>query len=137
MTSRVSSAVQKLHSALIPLTLPKVPLLLNPISASYYHTARHAGFGKTLEALAREDGGEVAWENARGPIDELKMLLRENEGVFSLGREPGYGDFVFVAALTFMKRVDGEVFERVMKGDEEGGFAALYEGCARWLERDD
>lgn len=129
--------MQKLHIALHPLTLPKVPALLSPISAAYYHSARQAGFGKTLEALAHEDGGEVAWEKARGAIEELKVLLRGKEGIFFLGREPGYADFVFVAALRFMRGVDGGVFERVLGADESGEFAALYEACGEWLERDD
>ncbi|KAF1354813.1 hypothetical protein BDV97DRAFT_374790 [Delphinella strobiligena] len=135
-TARVAAAVQKLHVALHPLTLPKVPGLLNPISASYYREARRRGFGKSLEDLEREWGG-AAWENAQGAIEELRGLLEDDGGPFFLGREPGYADFVFVAALRFMERVYGEGFEGVLRGDESGGFGRLYEACAGWLERDD
>lgn len=46
-----------------------------------------------------------------------------------------YADFIFVAFLQFLKRLDESAFERFLGFDEAIG--KVYDASKEWLERDD
>lgn len=81
---------------------------------------------------------EKAWEGAEKGIKELSELLKlHSSGPYFLGEEVSYADFVVVAWLQFLQRIDkGGLFERFVTYDREG-FLGLFEACAQWLDRDD
>ena len=137
LTAKVQSAVTKVHKALVPLVMPLIATqLLNPRSAEYFSRTRAVRFGKPLTELAADEEADPrAWRDAEEGIAELKRLLALNEGVFFLGGEVAYVDFVFVAALKFWQRVDLGLFREVVGRDE--AFGRLWEACREWVGRDD
>lgn len=52
-----------------------------------------------------------------------------------LGSQASYADFVVVALLECLARVDRAGWERMQKFDTS--FGELHEACQEWLERDD
>ena len=76
---------------LVPVLLPGVPALLNPVSEEYFQRTRKDRFGMSLADLERERGGDKAWGEARGPLSDLGKVLggekKEEGGVFCEGKE--------------------------------------------------
>ncbi|KAL5429153.1 hypothetical protein PMIN04_000395 [Paraphaeosphaeria minitans] len=135
ITAQVRDLVTALSSPLRPFVIPKVPTILNPRSASYFLETREVRFGKPLSRVLAEDATRKCWEEAGKAATELGRLLRKDaSGPFFLGAKVSYADFIFVAFLKFLGRVDGEVLERVVGLDE--GFVRVYEACKEWSRRD-
>ena len=88
-----------------------------------------------LEQLGKERGGDEAFRGAVPALERLGELLGENGGPFFTGATPSYADFVVVGLLTFIERVAGQWFGRVLAVDER--LRILYEAAKPWLERDD
>lgn len=132
---QVRDLVISLSEPLRPFVIPKVPAILNPRSASYFLETREVRFGKPLSRVLAEDATERCWEEAGVAARGIAKLLRKDaSGPFFLGKKVSYADFIFVAYLRFLERVDGEVYERVVGLDE--GFKNVYEACKEWLEMD-
>ncbi|KAL7620776.1 hypothetical protein AAE478_009774 [Parahypoxylon ruwenzoriense] len=113
--------------------------VLNEASIPYFRSTREKAFGKTLEKLAEEDGGEASWNAARPYLEKVTALLKENgDGPFFEGKTVGYADFVWAGFLIFMRRIDEDVFQNVLKysGDSDAHLKLL-EGVRPWSERDD
>ena len=110
----------------------------------------------TTAELAKKEGGEEAWDAAKGGIKGMGELLKKNgEGPYFMGKTGeflwilidsekerlmrvvlvSYADFVFVGFLTFMKRIDEKVYEKLVEMEPE--FGRVYEACGEWLKRDD
>lgn len=116
--------------------IPKVPDLLNPVSATYFNEKRAKLFGMSLQELHRTKANEEGWKEVVEPAKVCAGLLKENEGgPYFLGMEVSYADFILVSLLHMMKRLDEGVFERYMKIDE--ALPRVYEACGEWLERED
>jgi glutathione S-transferase len=132
---KVRDLVASVSDSLRPFVIPKVPVILNPRSANYFVETREGRFGKPLSRVLTEDATETCWEEARVLAIEVAKLLRVHaSGPFFLGEKVSYADFILVAYLKFLERVDSEVYERFMRLDE--GFKHIYEACRRWLEVD-
>jgi glutathione S-transferase len=135
VNAQVRDLVASVSNPLRPFVIPKVPVILNPRSATYFLETRKKRFGKSLSRVLVEDATEICWEEAGVLAIEVAKLLRLHAGgPFFLGERVSYADFIFVAYLKFLERVDGEVYERFMGLDE--GFNHVYEACRKWLEMD-
>lgn len=134
---------------------------LSERSRAYFARTRKEVFGASLEELRDVKGGEVAWGEAgkEGGVlagmgafltrhkEDGELLLWRNcgvtfadgvnsaEGPFVLGSRVSYADFVVVALLECLKRVDRPGWERLMRFDPS--FKELHEACEEWLKRDD
>lgn len=64
--------------------MPRVPAICNEPSREYFVRKRAEQF-KPLPQMAREDGGEEAWESAIPAIKELEEVVTRNGGPFALG----------------------------------------------------
>lgn len=121
--------------------MPRIPrAILRPESVEYFQAARAARFGMPLDVLEAERGGAKAWEAARPGLDALEELakgeeFKDDSGPFVLGSEVCYADFVIVAVLEGFKRIEDDLFERIVEGRE--GLRGIWEGCERLLKRDD
>lgn len=70
------------------LLLPKVPRnLLNEASRGFFEDTRREKFGKSLEDLEEDEGGEKAWKGLTPHLHGVGDLLRANGGPFVLGKE--------------------------------------------------
>lgn len=144
---------------------PKIPRkLLNPPSKEYFERTRAVRFGMPLPQLEKELGGDGAWEGAEPAMKELGAILRAEGGPFVLGKtgkeflnmpvEPfrgqsivcvtmhlltvktvSYTDLVIVGALQFLRRIQEDIFQRVV--EIEPALKDVYEASNPWLERDD
>lgn len=121
--------------------LPQVPSMLNPTSSVYFEETRKVTFGASLKEVADMKGGDAAWETAAapgGPAEKLKDVLtkhRKDEGPFTLGSEPSYGDFIVASVFECVERCHAEDYKRLMALDPT--FPALHAACREWLEKDD
>ena len=87
---KIQQILPKCIAALRATFMPKIPdALLNPASAGFWISKREKAFGKTLAQLAKEDGGDDAWENATPMFKEIGDILRANGGPFVLGKTGG------------------------------------------------
>lgn len=133
---QVRDNIRQLMGPLIGYLLPKVPVvLLNPPSAEYFNRTREVSFGKPLPEVAKETATEQAWKDAEAPAKMFGDLLRKNGGPFFLGKTVSYADFIFVGFLQMAKRLDDEVFKRVLALDE--AFPKVFEASKKWLEKED
>ena len=120
---------------LLPIMLPMIPRkMLNSASVAYYEKARSKDLGMPLEQLEREKGGEDAWLQARPGIENLASLLKQTDGPYFMGNMVSYADFMIVAMLQSMKRLDESVFQRFVSHDEV--LVQLFQACEQWLQRD-
>jgi len=133
---QVQKLVYKVLRPLVPELLPLYPKhVLGEGSIEYWVRTRTADFGD-LDTLHREKGGEQLWEEAKVGLDEVAALLRQEEGggPFFLGKKPCYADFIWVGFVQFVRRASEEAFERVVVYEE---IKKQYDGCQKWMERDD
>lgn len=137
----VERLVAAAGAALGPVVYARVPVtILNEASLGYWYETRRRRLGVTVQELEETKGGEAAYAAAEPHLRGLTALLlrgkEEEGGPFFMGREVSYADFVWVALLAFLERVDGGVFAEVLRrtGDE-GVHRALLEACGAWLER--
>jgi len=132
----VQSLLSKLLEPLRGVWMPRVPKnMLNPVSKEYFERTRAERLGKTLEVFEKEEGGDEAWVEALPGAKALGEVLGREEGPYVLGKEVSYADFVLVAALHSLMRMDKALYERVVSLESKLG--TLYDGCKQWLERDD
>ncbi|KAF5013141.1 hypothetical protein FDECE_861 [Fusarium decemcellulare] len=108
--------------------------VLNTASAGYFWDTRKEVFGMSLDTLEAAQGGSQAWERSRPKFEKVAEALRETDGPFFLGTTVSFADFILVGFLHFLKRAAGdEEFRRVEEWPE---IVALYQACAKWLQRD-
>lgn len=91
----------------------------------------------SLEELAKSDPvGAVAWEKAEPGLKEVVAILHEHqEGPYVLGQTASYADLILAGSCVFAKKVNGEVFERLMGYDEV--LRGHWEACQEFLKRED
>lgn len=133
--------VMAVHAKMFPgfaaVLLPPVPrVVLGEASIPYFVETRAKSFGMSLDDLEKAKGGDVAWDEVRGVAEEMAALLKvHDDGPFYLGKKLTYADFITVAFLEFLKRLDGGFYQRWVAFDPV--FQTLYEACGEWLKRDD
>lgn len=135
---RVQSAVLTIHQGLAPMTITRVPdVLLNPSSADYFRETRKERFGMSLSELAKSDkSGEAAWGKAKPGIQEVISILHEHQqGPYVLGETASYADLILAGLWAFVKKVNGDAFERLLGYDEV--LNGHYEACRGFLRRED
>lgn len=130
-----------IHEIAFPLFAIYMPAVarnvLVPSTVPTFEASRAARFGMSLTELERSKGGDVAWENAKPGLDKLAVLLtgqKKDEGPFIQGDRVCYADFLLVAMFETLKRVDRDLFNKVVAYDKS--FSTLYEASAEWRERD-
>ncbi|KAI1761258.1 putative glutathione S-transferase [Hypoxylon sp. FL1150] len=137
---RVRESMAKASSPLTAIFKPNVcKLLLNEPSAVYFRRTRERDEGMTLEQLAAEKGGAVAWEAAKPHLHRITELLKENsEGPFFEGKTVGFVDFVWAGFLIFYSRFGESVWADLLdaSGDADVHLKFL-EAVKPWSERDD
>lgn len=69
---------------IVPHLIPKVPNLLNKVSADYFYLTREEQFGKPLDQVGRE-AKEEEWDEMKPLAKNIGDLLREKNGPFFLG----------------------------------------------------
>lgn len=134
-------AVQKLITGAIAkgftIVLPKVPDILEPRCAEFFHRTRKAMFGKPLSELGpKPEQLEKTWKPLRAELEVLASMLKGNKGKsgpFLEGEKAGYGDFLIVSFLAWFERADPKDWDKLVAiGD--GEFKRLYEACRPWLD---
>lgn len=136
VTIKIRDQISTLLGPVIMQFLPYVPNLLHERSQEYFYKSREAAFGKPLsevhkEAIANADDG---WKQAEAPLKEVAGLLKKHEGPFFLGASVSYADFIFVAMLHFVKRLDEQAFQRMVSFDP--AFSKVYEASRQWFAKD-
>lgn len=136
VTITIRDQISKILGPIILQFLPKVPDLLPQRSHDYFHETRTAAWGKPIsevhkEALANAEDG---WKAVQAPLKEVAELLKKHDGPFFLGQSVSYADFIFVSSLYFVKRLDEQVFQRLVSFDPV--FAKVYEACEQWFTKD-
>jgi len=132
----VERLLPKVMTALRGVWMPRVPTnLLNEPSRDYFVRTREERFGKSLHQVMKEIGGEEAWIEALPVIKELRQVVKARGGPFVMGETPSYADFVIVGALHFLRVVEEDLYNRVIK--IEPAFDKLYDASSPWLKRDD
>ncbi|KAF1989213.1 hypothetical protein K402DRAFT_391361 [Aulographum hederae CBS 113979] len=134
ITEKITKLVNDFDGPLAPNFMFPCSEILNAESRKYFDQKRSADYGKSLKALLDEDGGEKAWAKAKPAMDGIAELLQKNDrGPFLLGFAPCYADFIIVAFIEFLRRLDERLFERVTKHHQ--AFEELYEACTFLLDR--
>ncbi|KAI9712001.1 MAG: hypothetical protein M1820_001709 [Bogoriella megaspora] len=86
--AKASECIQKLFACVVAELIPRVPSILPPRSAEYFHETRKDRFGMSLEDFANEKGGLKCWGAAEEPLKQLAGLLKENDsGPFFEGEQ--------------------------------------------------
>ncbi|KAF2018679.1 hypothetical protein BU24DRAFT_447328 [Aaosphaeria arxii CBS 175.79] len=133
---QVRDLIAVVRDPLMTLTLPKVPDILPERSAQYFYDTRKVRFGMPLSDYYKSKSVEQCWEEVKAPAKQFVDLLNSKDGgPFFLGETLSYADFIFVAFLHFLKRVEVDVFERFLSLDNS--FSAIYEASSEWLKKDD
>lgn len=137
----VKAALVAVMPHLVGIYIPLVPQrILNEASQPYWYKTRPQWFGMPLDQLAREKGGDPAFQAAAPHLREATALLREKsaEGPFFLGATPSFADFVWAGFLVFFQRIGDDVFQKLIDatGDRELNLKFL-EAVKPWAERDD
>ena len=127
--------------ALSGVFIPLVPVrILNEASHPHWYKTREARFGMPLDQLAKEKGGQPAWDNAKPLLDQMTALLKEDSsGVYFLGSEVSYADFVWGGFLLFMQRIGSDTWESLLQtvGEDADVHNKLLLGLGTWSLRDD
>ena len=132
--TRIETLMVNLLTPMRPLFVPLVPpTFLRPRSQEYFVASREKSVGMTLEEYAQ--GADKGFEDCRPWIKALGAMLREDpSGPFLMGAEPCYADFV---VLSWIKMMDGLGYrDKFFACDGGQEIRSLYEGGAKWLERD-
>lgn len=116
--------------------LPTIPSFLPERSQEYFYRTREADFGKSLsevhkEALAK---AEENWKKVEAPLKEVADLLQKHDGPFFLGETVSYADFIFVSALYFVRRIDEQLFQKIVSFDPT--ILKIYEASQKWFVKD-
>lgn len=136
--SKVGDILSKIFEHVRSICYSRIPVnLLNETSVQYWYDTRKERLGMSVQDFEQKYGGEAAYKAAEPHLKQMTDLLRERDGLFFMGTEPSYADFVWVGALVFFKRVDTEVFKEVLRrtGDR-AVHESLLDACAPWLKRD-
>lgn len=116
--------------------IPKVPRnLLNERCRDHFERTRKEKLGRSLAEFETEAGGEEAWRKADAPASAMAQQLKKHRAPFFLGSEVCYADFILVAALHMIRRIDGQVFQRYLAFDPR--FSEIYEASQQWLVKED
>jgi glutathione S-transferase len=98
--------------------LPAAPRnILREPSASWFSEDREQRFGKSLDQLEVEQGGEKAWKAAESGLETLKTELtahKRDEGPFVLGKDVSYGDFLIAGLFDWFQKADTGLYERLV-----------------------
>jgi len=139
--AKLEGIMPKIMLGLRGIVFPQVPIsLLNEASHPHWYKTRVARAGKDLDQLAKEEGGQQAWDKLKPHIDEVTALLKEDEsGPYFMGKTVSYADFVWGGFLIFIKRVSLEEFQRLMKitGADSEVHNKLMVALGPWSLRDD
>jgi glutathione S-transferase len=131
---KIRDHIPEIVSPIVPHLIPKVAHILNKPSQDFFLSTRETMFGKPLAQVEAEGATEECWEKAKAPAKEAGDLLRANGGPFFLGETVSYADFMLVSMLHCARRVNEDVFKRILGLDE--AFGRVYEACGPWLERE-
>jgi glutathione S-transferase len=154
ITIQVRDHIKKFMGPLESVLLPKVPAILQERCAEYFNRTREEWWYKMpLSEYAKTKDVDECFSEAEGPAKEIAELLKKNGGPFFLG-ETGescyqsmgeglwanrvivsYADFIFVAFLQFVKRLDESAFERFVGFDD--AIRKVFDASKEWLEKDD
>lgn len=138
---KLEQIISQLMPTLSGVYIPLVPLrLLNEASQSYWYSTREARFGMPLDQLAREQGGQQAWDNAKPYIDQVSAMLNEDKsGPYFMGQEVSYADFVWGGFLIFAQRIGMDVWKGVLRtaGPDSDSHSKLLLALDRWSARSD
>jgi glutathione S-transferase len=136
VTIKIRDQISTILSPVIMQFLPCVPNLLPKRSQEYFYRTREASFGKPLSEVHQEAlaNAEEGWKKVQEPLKEVADLLKKHDGPFFLGKEVSYADFIFVAMLHFLKRLDEQAFQKLLSFDES--FSKVYEGSRQWFLKD-
>ncbi|KAL2851562.1 hypothetical protein BJY01DRAFT_260627 [Aspergillus pseudoustus] len=135
LATRVQDLLRGVAVAGIGLILRNTIDILDPRGKEYFTKLWEAKLGKSADEMAPKSESELgdvleAMGAAMRPVVEL---LRETEGVFFEGHEPGFADFVLVGSLVWFRRIDreGRLWGAVV-GEEA---RRLWEGCEHLLDK--
>ncbi|KAF9696250.1 hypothetical protein EKO04_006239 [Ascochyta lentis] len=136
VTIKIRDQISEILGPIMLQFLPKVPYLLPERSQGYFYKSREEAFGKPLsevheEALANSEEG---WKAAQEPLKEAADLLKKHDGPFFLGQTVSYADFIFVSMLYFVKRLDEQVYQKLVSFDP--AFTKVYEASRQWFTKD-
>lgn len=135
----VHKALLAVIGALRPRLLPAVQRgVLREPSASWFADDRARRFGKSLDQLEHEEGGEKAWNAVKPALDGLKSNMEKHcidDGPFVLGSVVSYGDFLVAGVFEWIRRADVGLFEKIITFSQV--FKSHHEACGPWLARDD
>ncbi|KAK1749867.1 hypothetical protein QBC47DRAFT_395161 [Echria macrotheca] len=119
--------------------LPLVPRrLLAEGSIAYWYESKERLNGKSLDAIEKEEGGDVAYERLEPVLKEITAMLKENSsGPFFNGAEVSYVDFFWAAWLLFAKRIGEDVLDAVIErcGVDGHVHRDLLDAVKPWSER--
>lgn len=137
ITVKIRDQISKILHPIFWLFLPKVPDLLPERSQEYFYKSRQEAIGKPLSDVHKEAmaNAEEGWKQTQEPLKEVADLLKKHEGPFFLGENVSYADFIFVSMLHFVKRLDEQVFQRLVSSD--AAISRVYEASREWFAKED
>jgi len=135
---KAKAVMGRLAGPLLPVFMPRIGRnLIVDSSSEHFYTTKQKAFGMSLDEFEAKKGGEQAWQAAQPGLEALKALLSEHKvdkGSFVLGSKVSYGDFVVVAMLEGLRRIDQEIYDKIAKCD--GSIEQLHRACEPWIEDD-
>ncbi|KAJ4362760.1 hypothetical protein N0V95_001251 [Ascochyta clinopodiicola] len=136
VTIKIRDHISLILEPIILQFLPNVEDLLPGRSQEYFIRTRTEAFGKPLSEVRKEAlaNAEEGWKGAEGPLKEAADLLKKHDGPFFLGQTVSYADFIFVSMLYFVKRLDEQVYQRLVSFDPV--FTKVYEASGQWFTKD-
>lgn len=136
VTIKIRDQISSILGPVFTQLLPIVPTILPERSQEYFYRTREADFGKSLAEVHKEAiaNAEEGWKKAEGPLREVADLLKKHGGPFFLGETASYADFIFVAALHFVKRLSEDAFQRMIAIDP--AISKVYEASRQWTTKD-
>lgn len=119
--------------------LPLVPRrVLAEESIAYWYESKERLAGKSVDAIEKEEGGDVAYDRFEPVLKEITAMLKENPaGPFFNGADVSYVDFFWAAFLLFAKRIGEDVLDALLDrcGEDENVHRDLLEAVKPWSER--
>jgi len=136
---KAKAVMGRLAGPLLPVFMPRIGRNLIVDSAlEHFYSTKKKGLGMSLDEFEAAKGGEQAWQAAQPGLEALKALLTDNkvdQGPFILGSKVSYGDFVVVAMLEGLRRIDQKIYDRIAKTDVS--VELLHRACKKWMENDE